>query len=108
MSGPSPTTAPLTLTQLVQFLEPRFNAVERRFDTIDEQARTFRLEVQERFDDLYKKFEMLYQEYLVANEQARRFLNSAVPQAQFQSALAELKAKLNALQQQVESLEQRS
>ena len=70
-----PVTLSQLISQLVKFynelIEPRFVKIDGQFARVHE-----RLDEHDcRFDDLYKKFEGLHQEYIISNEQIRR-LNS--------------------------------
>jgi hypothetical protein len=48
--------------QLVQFLGPRFEAIDRRLDRIEAKADDFRREVLGHFDEIYRRLERLEQE----------------------------------------------
>ena len=66
MSQPSE-EKPLTLSQLIHFYQ---KTVEPRLNKVEKDLRDFRIETLSRFDDLYKKFEDLRQEYIVANNRS--------------------------------------
>lgn len=68
-------------------------------EIIQVEIRTFRAEMNERFDDLYKKFETLEQEYIVIKEQMKRY------DADHED-LRELKCKVADLYRRIELLEQ--
>lgn len=61
---------PLTLTQLNEFylriIKPDTEVL------VYKQLNSLRVEMNENFEDLYKKFEDLQQEYVCANEQLKR------------------------------------
>lgn len=69
-------------------------------EIIQTEIRSLRTEMNERFDDLYKKFESLEQEYLVIKEQLKRYDAD-------HEQLIELKARVADLYRRIESLEQR-
>ena len=102
---------PLTFSQLLEYhhklVEPRFVNLEEKIDKIENGIQQFRHESNQRFDDLYKKFEALQQEYIFANAQLKRLDKEAVTRKEFQEALSELKGKVSVLQQKLTELEGR-
>src|SRR5690242_15526422 len=91
---------------LVEFydklIEPRFDRLESEVREIKNEFKESRSETLGRFDDLYKKFEDLRQEYIFANEQMKRLAKS---EEEFRKDLHLLKEKILLLQRQVEELE---
>jgi len=55
--------SPSEYEQLVQFLGPRFETIERRFDAMDHRFDEFRAEILGHFDEIYRRLERLEQEY---------------------------------------------
>lgn len=103
---------PLTLNQLVQFynefIEPRFLRLEKQMEGLDDNFQSFRQENLSRFDDLYKKFEDLRQEYIVINAQLKRidrFIEKNQQELKLQ--VDDLKEKVARLEQQIQILEQK-
>ena len=60
---------PLTLSQLTQFYN---RTIEPQFQRLEEDVQHLKEKVDQGFDDLYRKFEVLQQEYLMTNEQIKR------------------------------------
>lgn len=106
-SPEKPVTVGLLVSQLAKFyneiLDPRFQKIDEKLEEHDKRFD----EIDNRFDDLYKKFETLHQEYIVIVAQLKRLEGNLVTQEDLQNALADLKTKITALQEQVEELERR-
>jgi len=73
-------------------------------EIVHEEIRSLRSEMNGRFDDLYKKFEDLRQEYLIANHQMKRLEKS---EEVLREELESLKGKVMSLKERIEALEKR-
>jgi chromosome segregation ATPase len=104
--------------QLVEFLgrqftgiERRFDVIDRRFDVVDRQFTEIRHELLGHFDDIYRRFERLEQEYQAITEALRRIEAGLAGERGRREVLlrdlAELKQHVEALQSRIEEIEQR-
>jgi uncharacterized membrane-anchored protein YhcB (DUF1043 family) len=103
--------SPSEYEQLVQFLGPRFETIERRFDAMDHRFDEFRAEILGHFDEIYRRLERLEQEYhaitqalrrietLLADERGRREI--------LERDLATLRENMAVLNAKIEDLERR-
>jgi chromosome segregation ATPase len=102
---------PVEYEQLVEFLGPRFTAIDRRFDGIDGQIAELRREMLGDFDEIYRRLERLEQEYHTITQALRRIEARLADETGrreiFARDLAELKEQAAALQSRIEEVEQR-
>ncbi|HCU25313.1 MAG TPA: hypothetical protein DF383_09860 [Deltaproteobacteria bacterium] len=96
--------APVTASDLREILSTFYSQVIRPEvkEMIHTEIQTLRSEMHDYFDDLYKKFEDLRQEYIIANEQMKRLENS---DDVLREELRSLKSKVSGLSQRIEVLE---
>lgn len=112
----------LTLSQLSGFfksrIEPRFQLLEQEIQVIRRDQKEVQSEVSllrndiyqlhseslGRFDDLYKKFEDLRQEYVIVKEQLKRFDDHDY---EMMKNVSEIKNKVIDLEKEVEALERK-
>ncbi len=89
-------------TQLIQFYN---NVVEPSIrNIVSEELQSFRHEMNQRFDFLFKKFEDLRQEYIIVKHQMER---SDEFQETIKKEVVVLKSKIANLQKEVDELERR-
>lgn len=97
--------------QLVEFLGGQFTGIERRFDAVDRQITDLRHETLGHFDDIYRRFERLEQEYQAIIQALRRIEAGLADERGRREVLmrdlAELKQHVEALQSRIEEIEQR-
>jgi uncharacterized membrane-anchored protein YhcB (DUF1043 family) len=103
--------SPSEYEQLVQFLGPRFEAIDRRFDAMGQELSDLRAEMLGHFDEVYRRLERLEQEYqavtqglrrieaLLADERGRREI--------VERDLAALKENLAVLRARIDDMERR-
>jgi predicted nuclease with TOPRIM domain len=93
---------PLSLNDLGhvfnQTVEP---SLQRIFS---EEITPLKFEMNQRFDDLYKKFEALKQEYIFANQQLKR---QDLGQEELKEGVSKLKSKVLSLQKEIQELEEK-
>ena len=96
--------------QLVDFLGPQFNRIDRRFETIDGHLGELRRDVLGHFDELYRRLERLEQEYQAITQALRRIESALADELGrreiLERDLAALKLQLTALQSRIEVIEQ--
>lgn len=66
-------------------IDPQFKTLQQDMREFREEFNEFKDESLTRFDDLYKKFETLEQEYVLANHQLKRLDRETVKKAEFES-----------------------
>ncbi len=88
-----------------KIIEPRFDKTEKEAKEFREEMHCFRSETLDRFDDLYKKFENLEQEYIVANGQMKRLTKDYDQVGQLQEALVDVRTRLSHIEERVERVE---
>ena len=101
--------------QLVEFLGRQFAAVDRRFDDMERQFTRqlveLRPEMLGHFDEMYRRFERLEQEYQTILQALRRIEarlgDEAARREILERDLAELKHRVAALQSRIDEIEQR-
>jgi chromosome segregation ATPase len=64
--------SPSEYEQLVRFLGPRFESIDRRFDVVDRRFDELREEMLGHFDEIYRRLERLEQEYQAISQALRR------------------------------------
>ena len=69
MPRPIKKESPLTLNRLVSFYEKAIKPQLDEIPLLRKDLEVFRNEVNQRFDDLYRKYEKLEQEYVVIKHQ---------------------------------------
>jgi len=96
---------------LIEFLGRQFAEIDRRFDTMDGQFGELRREMLGHFDEIYRRFEGLEQEYHAIAQGLRRIEAGLADESGrreiLQHDLAELKQQVAALQTRIEDIEQR-
>lgn len=92
----------LSLKELGDFFDRTVEPNLQRI--ISEEIQPLRSDMNQGFDDLYKKFEDLKQEYIFANQQLKR---QDTGQETIQKDLLELKSKVLELQKEIEVLEEK-
>jgi chromosome segregation ATPase len=97
--------------QLVEFLGRQFTSIDRRFDALDRQFPELRHEMLGHFDDIYRRFERLEQEYQAITQALRRIESGLADEQGRREVLlrdlADLKQHVEALQSRIEEIEQR-
>lgn len=106
------TEKPLTLSQLIDYhnklVEPRLEKLDKRMDSLEVTIKALQHEMNQRFDDLYKKFEALEQEYVFANAQIKRLEENSVSKTEFnefKESVADLVNKVSVLQNKLKEIE---
>ena len=101
--------SPSEYQQLIEFLGPRFEAIDRRFEALEHRIETGFREIYRHFETIYARLERLEQEYqtiveglrrieaLLAHEIARREL--------LERRVDELKTQMGALEARIEAVE---
>ena len=102
---------PAEYQQLVEFLGRQFTEIDRRFDEMGGQLTELRHEMLGHFDEIYRRFERLEQEYQVITQALRRIEAGLADELGrreiLERDLAELKRHVAALQSRIEEIEQR-
>ena len=89
--------------QLVEFLGRQFTEIDRRFNEVDCRFTELRHDMLGHFDEIYRRFERLEQEYHAITQALRRIEAGLADER----GLAELKQHVAALQSRIEEIEQR-
>lgn len=63
---------PMQIEELATLMARRFDAMDRRFDTLQSSIDELRREMLGHFDAIYRRLERLEQEYLAITESLRR------------------------------------
>lgn len=97
--------------QPVEFLGRQFSATERRFDVVDRRLTELRHDTLGHFDDIYRRFERLEQQYQAITQALRRIeaglADERGPRELLLRSLAELKQHVEARRPRIEEIEQR-
>ena len=103
--------SPSEYEQLIQFLGPRFEAVDRRFEAIDRRFDELRAEILGHFDETYRRLERLEQEYQAITQTLRRIEARLVDEAGrreiLERDLAMLRENVAVLRARIDELERR-
>lgn len=101
MPGKTLKPTPLTYSDLLRFFTEIVKPELGQLVAKDE-FQSYRSEIFARLDDLYKKFEDLRQEYIIANQQMKRLEKS---DELLREEIASLKSKVLVLQGKIDELE---
>ena len=97
--------------QLVEFLGMQFTEIARRFEQMDLRIVELRHEMLGHFDEIYRRFERLEQEYQAITQGLRRIEAGLADERGrreiLERDLAEMKRQVAALQSRIEDIEQR-
>ena len=97
--------------QLLEFIQGQFTQVDRRFDTLETEARAFRRDVLGHFDAIYHRLDRLEQEYVAITQALRRIeallADEQVRREMLERGVADLKRQITALQARIEEIEGR-
>jgi uncharacterized membrane-anchored protein YhcB (DUF1043 family) len=97
--------------QLIQFLGPRFEAIDRRFEAMDRRFDELRAEILGHFDETYRRLERLEQEYQAITQALRRIEARLVDEAGrreiLERDLAMLRENVAVLRARIDELERR-
>ena len=97
--------------QLMEFLGRQFTGIDRRFDEVNGQITELRHDMLGHFDEIYRRFERLEQEYHAITQALRRIEAGLADERGrreiLERDLAELKQHVAALQSRIAELEQR-
>jgi chromosome segregation ATPase len=103
--------SPSEYQQLVQFLEERFAAVDRRFEALEGQVHELRVEMLGHVDGIYRRLEILEQEYQTSTGTLRRIeallVDDRARREIVERDLATLKENLAVLRARIEEVERR-
>lgn len=97
--------------QLVRFLGPRFETIDRRFDAVDRRFDELRDELLGHFDEIYRRLERLEQEYQTITQALRRIearlIDERGQRELLERDLATLRESVAALNARIDDIEQR-
>src|SRR6266849_574225 len=97
--------------QLFEFLGRQFTEIDRRFDEVGLHFTELRQDMLGHFDEIYRRFERLEQEYHAITQALRRIEAGLAGESGrreiLERDLAELKQHVAALQSRIEEIEQR-
>jgi chromosome segregation ATPase len=103
--------SPSEYQQLVQFLEERFAATDRRFEALEGQVHELRVEILGHVDGIYGRLERLEQEYQASTAALRRIeallVDERARREIVERDLATLKENLAVLRARIEEVERR-
>jgi chromosome segregation ATPase len=103
--------SPSEYQQLVEFLGERFTAIDRRFESLDQQVRELRGEILGHFDELYRRLERLEHEHHAITAALRRIEALLVDERGrreiLERDLATLKENLAVLRARIDEVERR-
>ncbi|MFQ5521468.1 MAG: hypothetical protein ACE5FK_08730 [Candidatus Methylomirabilia bacterium] len=96
--------------QLVEFLGRQFTEIDQRFDEMGGQLTELRREMLGHFDEIYRRFERLEQEYHAITQALRRIEAGLADERGrreiLERDLADLKQRVAALQARIDEIEQ--
>jgi uncharacterized membrane-anchored protein YhcB (DUF1043 family) len=103
--------SPSEYEQLIQFLGPRFEAIDRRFEAMDRRFDELRAEILGHFDETCRRLERLEQEYQAITQALRRIEARLVAEAGrreiLERDLAMLRENVAVLRARIDELERR-
>ena len=103
--------SPSEYEQLVQFLGPRFETIDRRLEGLDQRFDELRAEILGHFDEIYRRLERLEQEYHAITRALRRIeallADERVRREILERDLATLRENVAVLNARIEDIERR-